>query len=128
MTAQLKTSSGDLVIDDGFLQIVSGRESLAQTIAQRLQTSRGEWRYNLSHGIPYIQVIARKAGDDLVKAIMREAILETPGVQSITRLEVTRDRVTRTLTVSGEVIGTDNVIARFAPVQIEAGGTINGDG
>lgn len=127
-TRQLKISGGsDLSITEGMLDIVSGRESLAQTITQRLRTSRGEWRYNLSYGIPYLQIIADRASDEIVREIFREVILDTPGVASITRLELSRDRTTRVLTVTGEVIGVDGVTEVFTPVVVEAGRT-SGDG
>jgi hypothetical protein len=115
---QIETTGGDLTKDEGRLVITAGRECLAQTVRQRLQTFRGEWRYDLGHGVPFIQQIADNADLDTVRSIYREVLIETPGVAEVKTLAVSLDRTTRRLSVTGTVRGVDGSTVTFAPVSI----------
>jgi hypothetical protein len=123
MSRQLQTTdAGDLEVSEGQLVIVTGKDSLAQSIGQRLKTSLGEWRYDLSNGVPYIQRLAGRTRDDsLIRAILSEVILETPGVVRIVRLELDLDPVTRIMTVGGEVQIDLGIVVPFAGVQVSNG-------
>lgn len=109
---------------EGELVIVSGRDSLVQSIRRRLQTSRGEWRYDLSHGIPWLRTLGEKAPLGVIRSIVREALRETPGVLDVETVDLTRNSVTRTLTIAGRVLAEDGAPVTFAPVKI---GSVDGD-
>ena len=68
---RLDSVTGDLVLNEGDLQVISGAEGVASDIASRLQTFRGECFLDLGLGLPYFE------------EIFRAAILETPGVAGI---------------------------------------------
>ncbi len=115
---QIKTVDSDLSVVEGVLQITSGRDCLRQTTEQRLSTSRGEWRYDLTHGVPFIQQIADQSDLDLIRAIYLETLLETPGIVRVEQLQLSRDPVTRELSLSGTAIGEDGSTVTFAEVKI----------
>lgn len=120
---ELKNTSGDLEIVNGSLATVEGEDQLFQAVRQRLQTLRGEWRYNLNLGIPYIEEITTKIEDlDLVKSIFREALIETDGVAEVIDLQLTRERGSRNLIVDATIRGDTGAIIRTNPVSISVGG------
>ena len=107
----------------GRLVITSGQDCIRQTCEQRMKSIRGEWIYDLSHGVPYLDRMDT-ADLELIRAIFREVIAETPGVASVNRLDVTFDSRTRVVTVFSEVTGDDGVNVLLSPVHIETGGVI----
>ncbi len=102
MSAFLLTSSGDLDISKGRLQIVSNGTEIAQKIAIRLQFFRGEWSLDTSVGIPYFQNLLGVKNPNLstVRSLLLEAITSCPGVASVTNFTLSLDNNTRTLSVS----------------------------
>src|SRR5687767_14640953 len=101
-------SAGDLVIEDGDLVLVDGIEAIAQHIRIRLRFFRGEWFIDQRLGIPFYQsILVKNPNLDIVRAILREAIIETPGVVSVPRLDVELDASSRTLKVTAGVIVED---------------------
>ena len=113
MANLLLTIDGDLDFSSGGLQIVTGTEEIAQKLFVRLQFFLGEWFLDRRQGIPYFTKILIKSPDLVViQGIFREAILTTPGVESLVGvIETELDFITRKLTVkfsalltSGEVL------------------------
>lgn len=80
---RLDSVTGDLVLNEGDLQVISGAEGVASDIASRLQTFRGECFLDLGLGLPYFEEILGKHPLPRVEEIFRAAILETPGVAGI---------------------------------------------
>jgi len=101
--------AGDLYLTRGQLSLSgTGRDAVVQTIRQRLNTGRGEWFLDLRVGLPYFTDILVKAPDLVrVKALFRQAILDTPGVESIETLDLSLDRAARALTVTFEATLSD---------------------
>jgi hypothetical protein len=115
---QIETDGSDLRIVEGELQIVSGEPCIAQSISQRLRTVRGEWRYDLSHGIPYLERILGKIDLSVVRSILREVVARSPGVRRVVNIDLTLDSTTRVLTVSGTAVGDTGATGPFGPVRI----------
>lgn len=89
---------GDVVVP---LRWLRGVEAVAQGVRQRLLLFRGEWFLNLLAGIPYYQELLGKKFDRArAQAIFRDAILATPGVDSLVSMSVEFVGRTRTLTVT----------------------------
>ncbi|PIV98553.1 MAG: hypothetical protein COW42_13935 [Deltaproteobacteria bacterium CG17_big_fil_post_rev_8_21_14_2_50_63_7] len=101
----LGTASHDLELSaDGDLQLVDEAEEVGQAAAITLDTQRGEWIYDLSFGVPWLEQILRKAPDlDTVRAVFVSTLLAVPGVNRIVKLELELDPTTRHLTATGEV-------------------------
>lgn len=110
----IKTTSGELVLVAGSFAMVTGKDAIAQEIAARLKTFRGEWFLDGSIGVPYMeQVLARKRPNlAAVEQLLRAEILAVGGVTSVQSLSLSLDS-TRSLTgrftaatAEGDVEGT----------------------
>ncbi len=92
-------ASGDLAIVGGKLQLTSGLESIAQHVAQKLRLFRGEWPFDLEAGFPYQEVVfVKRPSLPLIRSLVRQTILEVPGVLSVTEITLTMDAKSRTAT------------------------------
>lgn len=111
---------GDLKLTNGQLTFIGGDitavESYVKMIAQRIKSRisfiRGEWYLDLNKGFPWRERVWGKAGvvtgDDSIKALLRQAIIDTPGVASIESLVVDLNRQARTLDVFTVVMSDTN--------------------
>lgn len=97
----------DLVMFDGQLQLSGG---LAQRVDCYLRTFLGEWWSDPTLGVPYFQEILKKNPNiNVVRQAILSVILSVPGVVSVPSLDVVLDRAARTMRVSFEVAGTDEM-------------------
>lgn len=91
----------DLDIVGGDLRLVGGVEAIDQHLTTRLRFFKGEWMLDQSVGVPYFDSIFVKAPNlAVIRAIYNRAILTTPGIESVTSLDVTFDQAARRLRVS----------------------------
>ncbi len=82
--------TGDLAIINGDLVLIATTEQLVrQQVEITLRTFRGEWKYNINFGPPYvanannpIQILG-KTQKNIFDLHMREAILSVEGVTSL---------------------------------------------
>lgn len=76
----------DLLIVDGDLVLTSdvnpvGTDPVLQGVLQNISLALGEWFLDLSAGLPWLQQILVKNPDQSkIDAILRSAILATPGI------------------------------------------------
>lgn len=104
-------SSGDLVIDKGAGR-VSGTEYVAQLIANRLKTLKGEWALDTSIGLPwYTDMLKRNPDVSFIYQTILTAIRNTYGVVDVTFLQLRTDPHNRKLYVDFKVS------SLFGPVQ-----------
>lgn len=93
----LKLSGNDIYINTETwdFELVDDLDAIAQDCDIRMQFFLGEWYLDTRLGIPYYQeILGQKTTIQAVKGILREAILSTPGIQSVFELELdlTSDR------------------------------------
>lgn len=109
MDLRLDPLTGELVYEGGRLQLVAGGEAVAQGVRQRILNLKGEWFADLDSGLPWFEndsvpsaqaVIGGKPSELRLAALIRAAIVDTPGLKRIDRLSVNFDRATRRITVS----------------------------
>lgn len=87
--------AGDLEAHGG-RQWVSGSAYIAQKIKQRLGFYKGEWFKDLNLGVPWLQyILIKNPSLEVVRSIVRKAILDVPGVTSVTTCTVTHDTAER---------------------------------
>lgn len=110
----LVEATGDIEIPP---RIIKGVDAIRQQIRSRLLFFRGEWFLDKRQGMPYYQaVFVKNPNIALVQSVFRQAILSTPGVKSIAKLETTLDAATRTFTLSPlEIVLTGGVVFRPQP-------------
>lgn len=95
---KLDATTGDLAIENNDLVIIDGVDAMGQHVKIRLRLFRGEWFLDVRVGIPYYEKILVKNPDLVaVRAIFREAILETQGIVDLLDFALTVDSATRTM-------------------------------
>lgn len=102
-------AAGDLVITNGRTSLASGLDAAVIGATTRMRLILGEWFLNLGVGVPWLEregvsaaraILGQRYNAAKLRSEMRRAILRTPGIVAITRLEVTFDTATRTATVT----------------------------
>lgn len=112
---RLADNGNDVVFVNGDLQIVTGREAVAQHLRIRLRFFRGTWFLNRLEGMPYYELILVKRVDiATITSIYQKVITETPGVATVENLRLDLDRVTRKLSVSFQATTTDGENLTFS--------------
>lgn len=89
MKGFLTDDSNDIIIgNSGSITMVSGIESLAQTVKNVTRTQTGELQYDTARGIPFLEtVFAPKCNLDIFKSELTKAVEnleEVTGIDSLT--------------------------------------------
>ncbi len=101
----------DLVVEDGDLQIVQGKEAILQDVLQRLRVFLGEWFLDTTVGLPYFQEILVKNPDQgKIDALFINQVLGTPGVVQLDSWSFQVDLTRRILTVAFKAQTTDGTV------------------
>ena len=80
------TTNGDYSMGHGNSDFLSNTpEAVAQNVKTRLALWQGQWFLDIDEGTPWLQEILGK--HDAVDAVIKNRILETPGVLSISSFE-----------------------------------------
>ena len=112
---QLSTLDDDLDLAGEQLSIVNGDDAIVQHLLIRLRFFQREWFLDLRVGIPYYDAILIKNPDLIViRSIFRQAILSTPGIQSLNSLTTSFDAAERKLTVEFEAVKDDGGTLDFS--------------
>lgn len=100
----MNVQTGDLVVQNGDLMIVSNGERVAQQVLITLREWLGAWFLKTSDGVPYLEyILVKNPNEAHVRQILTEAIENVEGVKKVTELEFVFNRILRTLTVSYEI-------------------------
>ena len=100
----MNVQTGDLVVQNGDLMIVSNGERVAQQVLITLREWLGEWFLKTSDGVPYLEyILVKNPNEAHVRQILTEDIENVEGVKKVTELEFVFNRILRTLTVSYEI-------------------------
>jgi hypothetical protein len=97
----LLDSTHDLDLSTNDIQIVTGDSAIKQHLKIRLQFFLGEWFLNVNIGIPYwTEIFIKNPKLIVIQSFFRRAILTTPGVASVDKLDLVFASSTRLLTIS----------------------------
>lgn len=90
------------------LQTASGSEAVGQNVRQRLKHFLSEWWLATETGTDWFGYVLGKqpASQPISEAIIKERILDTPGVADILEFQASYDRASRGLRVSRVVVKT----------------------
>lgn len=110
-TLQLDPTTGDLAVSRGRAVLTTtDAEQVAQRITTALRFHRGENRYNLDDGFPWLdQVLSRKLPPASLEARLRAYVLAIPGVTSVDSVRVTLNTSTRKASITVTVNGSTTV-------------------
>lgn len=93
---QIDLDSGELLIVDGDLVLVSGEESIQQDLTCALRFFKGEWFDDLDAGVDYLGEFADKVtSDERRRAMVQAAALDVLGVVSVQSLSLVVNPSTR---------------------------------
>lgn len=110
----ISATTGDLVITGGQLELVSDLAAISQSIRTRLRFFLGEWFADESIGVPWFQSILVKAPNlGAIRSTLRNEILATRGVASVTTFDFTFDGATRTLSVRFSAVADTGELITF---------------
>lgn len=79
--------------DDTWL--INSPEAVAQAIKTRFLLWYGQWFLDTKAGTPWIQSVLGKQKPEIYNMAIRQRILDTPGVDSISEFNTTVDSATR---------------------------------
>lgn len=104
----------DLALDEtGNFYFKTGIESTAQAIKSRLRMFLGEWFLDRREGVPYFRhFFVKIRSTQVIRAIIRNVILTTPGVDSLNYLRFNFDRGARFLAIDFEAVGDNGEVIR----------------
>lgn len=112
---KVDTTTGDLVLDGADLALVADGESIAQAVRANLRLFLGEWFADLSVGVPWFQsILVKNPNLVTVRAAIRKAIQDTPGIAEIVSFSMTFDAGTRVLSVSFSATSDTGELVTFA--------------
>lgn len=95
-------ASGDMKLGHGNSDFYAdSAEGVAQNVVTRLALWRGTWFIDIDEGTPWLQqVLGKKTA---VEAVIRDRILQTPGVQELTNFQAIFDPDTRRISVQATI-------------------------
>lgn len=103
--------TGDLYLKNFDLQLVEGRDQIAQNLMIRLRFILGEWFLDITAGIPYYDDFFIKAPNQiLIESVLKEEILDTHGVNQILSFTSNFNARRRIYSVTFSVITTQGEI------------------
>ena len=102
--------AGDLLLDASKrLAVVRNADEVAVALRARFRLIRGEWFLDTQQGLPWIGAIlgVKKPDMRIVRQILTDVIINTPGVATLDELTAVLDAETRNLAVTFIVTATD---------------------
>lgn len=113
---------GDLEIQNGEFVQLSEIEQAAQSISTRLQFFKGESFVDVRQGVPYFaDILIKGASLPRIRSVIRQTVLNVPGIVDVPQLDVTLDRASRALRVDLQARYQDGTVINsndFAPLVI----------
>lgn len=111
MDLMMDLPTGELVLSNGDLALITGSDAVLQDIHRRLRTFLGEWFLDIEAGVPYYQDILKKnPNPQVVATVIQNAILGTLGVIELQEFDSQLDSTARQLTVTFKALTTEGVI------------------
>lgn len=115
----LDPTTGDLLLENFDLQLVEGCDQIAQNLAIRLRFILGEWFLDITVGVPYYDDFFIKAPNQIrIESVLKEEILDTPGIDQILSFTSNFDAQRRIYsvtfsvsTIQGEIALTQELVA-----------------
>ncbi|HEY4292047.1 hypothetical protein [Luteibacter sp.] len=96
--------NGDWTFGAGRASYADRTESVAQRVLTRLRSLEGDWFLDLTHGLPWFDLMERPTDLARVERAVKAQILQTDGVSKITAFAMAADSATRRLTITTTII------------------------
>lgn len=98
MDLMLNETTWDVEVVNGDLALLDKSDAIRQHVRQRLWIFQGEFFLDQTEGVPYYQSILKKAPNLLVvDAILKDRVINTPGIIQLDEFELDYDASLRKL-------------------------------
>jgi hypothetical protein len=95
----------------GRLETIEGVPESAQRGVVVLQAQQGEWDFDLSFGIPWLDLMSRRPFDEgLARGVISEQLLAQPGIDTVDRVAFELNTNNRTATVDARATASGTTI------------------
>lgn len=104
MRYRRENSDGDYTFGQGDeTWLINSPETVVQAVKTRFELWYGQWFLDLNDGTPWIQSVLGKQRADVYNLAIRQRILDTRGVVSITDFSTTVDTDSRRVTFTATI-------------------------
>ncbi len=99
----------DLYLEaDGNLGMVTAAHAVGQHVRERLMTFEGEWFLDVSAGVTWLSdIMGKRYNPTLAEALIKNEVLDTPGVTGINTFSIGYDRERRDLMIRSMEVATE---------------------
>lgn len=99
-----KMQDGDIVISDGRIIVIDGRDALRQRLMNALKLDRGGWYFDATRGIPWFNIYNGKyVNERYVRSQIQRVLASDSEVKNISYINIVFEKETRTLKIEFEV-------------------------
>lgn len=107
--------NNDILLTNGSMSIVRGSDAIVQQLNIRFDFGLGEWFLDKRLGIPFFEEILIKNPDlNRARAIFRQVIVTTPGIDSVLTFSLNFDAGERRMTIDFTAKKTDGEILEYS--------------
>ena len=96
------TSEGDFIFGRSLASYKTKSDAIAQNVVTRLRLFTDDWYLDVDSGIPWIELLGTRGNSDRIRREVEKSVLQTDGVKSISKLEITTDSENRGLSIELE--------------------------
>jgi len=96
------TSEGDFTFGRSLASYKTKSDAIAQNVVTRLRLFTDDWYLDVDSGIPWIELLGTRGNSDRIRREVEKSVLQTDGVKSISKLEITTDSENRGLSIELE--------------------------
>lgn len=112
-------NTGDLELVDDSFRLNSGAEAIAQHLKVKFQLFLGEWFLDTSIGVPYYQdILIKKPSFVVVQEILKDVILDTPGILELLEFNIDFEGATRTFSLEFKALTDEGPIDFSQAVEV----------
>ena len=101
MIGRALTDKHDLFASNNRIAVVSDADEVLQHIKTRLWLFLGEWFLDVTDGVPWFQEVFVKPADlREIESIIKDRVLQTPGVDELIEFDMNYDNNTRRFSIT----------------------------
>lgn len=109
----MDVNTNDIVLKGGEVLLIDNAERIAQQILISLRFWLGEWFLNTRQGVPYLEyILVKNPNETHIKQVLTDAIKEVDGVDLVTNMDLSLNRIKRALTVEYTVKTSAGLLTR----------------
>lgn len=84
-------NTNDLAVENGDLVIVSGKDNLTQRIKDMLQSKVGDFVYDISNGLPWIDITQKKYSLQEIQVLIKTTLLTDSEILAVNEIIISED-------------------------------------